>query len=463
MSPAAYDITSAMNLESATLRSPVEARPRAGLTAVRVVPPPDSTSSRLPRLLQRNLDFHGTDGKFSSHGWHPFPAKFPPQLPGLFIEELTDPGELVLDPMMGSGTALVEAARLGRRAAGRDIDPLALLITEAKLSPIPAVKAVEIGFAALESAKARVAAERRKLRKELGEFFDEPTKKFADYWFLPETQLELMALLGEIRKIRPPRTRRFFELAFSATIIAKSGGVSLARDLAHTRPHKVESKLPPSAFSIFLRRLGGMLGGDGPAPRTEFNLRRAGAADTGMPANSADLIVTSPPYANNAIDYMRAHKFALVWFGHKVGDLSHLRAQYLGHDSANGGERALPFLPPKCREIHAALSAKDAKKAAALSRYFAEMSGVIGEMHRVLKRDAAAVIVVGSSVLRGVDVETHNCLAAIGQAAGFELAGIGIRHLDRDRRMMPARWDKGAHTQIEKRMHDEFVIGLVKA
>ena len=29
--------------------------------------------------------------------------------------------------------------------------------------------------------------------------------------------------------------------------------------------------------------------------------------------------------------------------------------------------------------------------------------------------------------------------------------------------MMPARWDKGAHTQIEKRMHDEFVIGLVKA
>jgi DNA modification methylase len=29
--------------------------------------------------------------------------------------------------------------------------------------------------------------------------------------------------------------------------------------------------------------------------------------------NSVDLIVTSPPYASNAIDYMRAHKFSLVW------------------------------------------------------------------------------------------------------------------------------------------------------
>jgi hypothetical protein len=37
-----------------------------------------------------------------------------------------------------------------------------------------------------------------------------------------------------------PNLKRFFELAFSAIIITKSGGVSLARDLAHTRPHRAK-------------------------------------------------------------------------------------------------------------------------------------------------------------------------------------------------------------------------------
>ena len=218
-------------------------------TNLSAVPSLSSAGLRLSRLLQEDLDFHGANGKFASHGWHPFPAKFPPQL-----------------------------------------------------SPIPAVKAVEVGFGVLEAAKARFAGERRGLEKELDEFFDQPSRKFVDYWFLPETQMELLALLGEIRKIRVAKIRRFFELAFSSTIIAKSGGVSLARDLAHTRPHKVEGKLPPSAFKVFLRRLGGMLGGGEAARRADFNLRQAGAAKTGVPENSVDLIVTSPPYANNAID-----------------------------------------------------------------------------------------------------------------------------------------------------------------
>ena len=179
-------------------------------SALADIPPLSLTGTRLSRVLGGDLDFHGTNGKFSSHGWHPFPAKFPPQLPGLFIEELTRPGDLVLDPMMGSGTTLVESVRRDRRAAGGDIDPLAILMTEAKLSPMPVVKAMEIGFGVIESAKVKTARRRRELNKELGELFDEPTKTFVDYWFLPETQLELMALLGEIRKIRTPESSALF-------------------------------------------------------------------------------------------------------------------------------------------------------------------------------------------------------------------------------------------------------------
>lgn len=68
-----------------------------------------------------------------SHKAHSFPAKFPPQLPRKFIVELSNPGDVILDPMMGSGTTLLEAYIQGRQAIGFDIDPLAMLLTQVKL------------------------------------------------------------------------------------------------------------------------------------------------------------------------------------------------------------------------------------------------------------------------------------------------------------------------------------------
>ena len=50
-------------------------------------------------------------------------AAFPSALPAWFIKLFTKPGDVVLDPFMGSGTTLVEALRLGRRATGIDSQP----------------------------------------------------------------------------------------------------------------------------------------------------------------------------------------------------------------------------------------------------------------------------------------------------------------------------------------------------
>ena len=190
-------------------------------------------------------------------------------------------------------------------------------------------------------------------------------------------------------------------------------------------------------------------------------IHAASAADTGLPSASVDLIVTSPPYANNAIDYMRAHKFSLVWFGWKIADLTKIRRQYLGHEASSS--TGYDDLPAQCERTLTRLADRDAKKAKALRRYFGEMSAVIVEMRRVLKKDRAAVIVVGTSNLRGIDVETHKGLAAIAESIGFDIAGIGVRRLDRDKRMMPARWNGLRQSQIEERMHEEYIIGLAKS
>ena len=431
----------------------------------------------LRKALCADLDFHGTDGKYASHGWHPFPAKFPPQLPQFFIEHLSDVEDVVLDPMLGSGTTLVEAVRLGRCVIGCDIDPLARMIAAAKLTPIEAVKILQTGYRIIDAAKRDYWQNRDALERELSLRFDEKTREFINYWFLPQQQLELIALLQHIESLpahsedsaislTQERIRDFLKIVFSSTIIAKSGGVSLARDLAHTRPHRDTDKKPNSAFAEFAKRLERNLTAydksrlKSQTTGTPFQIRAASAEKTGLATASVDLIVTSPPYANNAIDYMRAHKFSLVWFGWKMADLTKIRAQYLGHDAASGEE--YDRLPEQCEKTLAKLAELDAKKAVALRRYFGEMYAVIAEMQRVLKKGKAAVIVVGTSHLRGMDVETQKGLAAIGESVGFDLAGIGVRRLDRDKRMMPARWGTKRYSQIEERMHEEYVIGLVK-
>ncbi len=455
-----------------------------------------NASKRLEALgaaLRADLDFHGTSGGYGSHSWHPFPAKFPPQLPEFLINRLSEAGEIVLDPMLGSGTTLVEAVRLGRRAVGCDIDPLARLIAEAKLTPIDPVAALEAGRGVLNAARNDYWDEIDVLERDLEGRFDAKTRDFVDYWFTPKSQLELLALTRRIDALDDQDIRRFLRVAFSSTIIAKSGGVSLARDLAHTRPHRDNAKNPGSAFVEFSKRLErnvetltkdgsrAPLYGSPSAEQSTLTLfprylkesqapidetgnasvRAARADNTGLPSDSVDLVVTSPPYANNAIDYMRAHKFSLVWFGWKTKELTQLRSRYLGHESMRGPEYA--DLPEQCEQTLAKLAEHDSRKAMVLRRYFGEMSAVLEEMRRVLRNGRAAVVVVGTSVLRSVDVETHKGIASIGKSVGFDLVGIGVRRLDRDRRMMPARWGRQNQSQIEKRMHQEYVIGMVKS
>ncbi len=443
---------------------------------------------KLIELLSKDLDFHDQDSGYASHNFHSFPAKFPPQLPRKFIAALTKPGDTVLDPMTGSGTTVVEAFLLGRRGVGFDIDPLALAISEVKVSLLNPEEVARVGDTILAQATLSVNGRRSELEKALDIRWNSDTKKFIDYWFAYETQIELLALITEIEKISNPVIRAFFELVFSAIIITKSGGVSLAFDLAHTRPHRAK---------VVFNRTGQLLLGQEPVNNDsdrrrfltktlrsaldEFNKRyqqnlksllkpglgkirpqfKYGNAQN-LPLDEAtiDLIVTSPPYASNAIDYMRAHKFSLVWMGHSITELGYKRQEYIGGESLIGFE--FEALPEKTAEVVADISKRDSKKGHVLHRYYSEMTRTLREMFRVLKPGKAAIVVVGSSILRGRDTETQICLADIGQKIGFEVPKIGVRNLDRDRRMMPAGFKLDLNSQIQQRMHEEYVIGFYK-
>src|SRR5689334_14406682 len=72
------------------------------------------------------------------HSFHPmcsYLASFPAALTHAYIARYTRPGDVVLDPFSGRGTAPVQAAAEGRIGVGNDLNPFAHLLTAAKLEP----------------------------------------------------------------------------------------------------------------------------------------------------------------------------------------------------------------------------------------------------------------------------------------------------------------------------------------
>ena len=434
-----------------------------------------TTVDLLARLLSDDLSFQAPSRlAHPLYALHPFAARFPYGLPGYFIDALTEPGDTVLDPMCGSGITLLEGWAAGRSVIGVDLDPLARRQAKARTTALCGTEVRGAGQAALQRTNELIEGlgSRRNPLAAVKADMDAPTREFLDYWFFPETQRELACLTLAIREDPDANLRNLLEVVFSSTIVTKSGGVSRARDLAHTRPHRVSDKVPRSPIQLFENLVERAAAAYGSIDRNvvgECQIADGDARALPLSDCSVDLIVTSPPYAN-ALDYMRAHKFSLAWLGDPIPSLTKLRREYIGSESAGSQTTTASAgqLPDSVEAVVQRVSEADATKSRVLRRYFADMSASISEMQRVLRPGSATIIVVGASTMRGILVPTHECLADLAAAAGFDLVGVAPRNLDRDRRMMPARNARqsdntgGDVSGIERRMHTEYIIGAVK-
>jgi DNA modification methylase len=437
--------------------------------------------------LDGDLDFVETGNISRLHNFHSFPAKFPPGLPQKIINDLTNPGDIVLDPMCGSGTTLVEALLSERIPIGFDIDPLAILISTVKTTRINSDTLLDNLDAIIQRANKSVLENPDILQNDLQNRWDRQTKEFVDYWFSFNTQIELVALIREIEKLPSPDLVNFFRLVFSSIIITKSGGVSLALDLAHTRPHKAKTinqkivstynyslvmeknsnpystKTIRSALSEFKKKAVSNIRAVNDIPERTITpaISLGDARQLALCNDSIDLVVTSPPYASNAIDYMRAHKFSLVWFGNPISDLSKTRSEYIGSETLTRYDDGFLF-PQITTGVIKEIEGIDSKKARVVSKYYQESKDILTEMYRVIKPGKNMIYVVGTSIIKGIDIRIAECLTELGQEVGFSVHKVASRAINRDKRMMPISRNKNSNSVIEQRMQNEYVIGFHK-
>ncbi len=75
------------------------------------------------------------DGYKGLYGFHKYWGKKPMETYGFLIEKLTQEGEVVCDPFLGSGVAALEAFSRNRRFIGCDINPIAVGLSRLLISP----------------------------------------------------------------------------------------------------------------------------------------------------------------------------------------------------------------------------------------------------------------------------------------------------------------------------------------
>ena len=120
----------------------------------------------------------------------PFPARMPPQL-ALDALEGVRPGARVLDPMCGSGTVLLAALELRLDAVGRDIDPLAVLMSRVATTKVVPQDVLQQAEDVISRAQEIERSEQLTVREIDG---DPKALAFVRFWYAPQQERQLRAL-----------------------------------------------------------------------------------------------------------------------------------------------------------------------------------------------------------------------------------------------------------------------------
>lgn len=390
--------------------------------------------------------------RYATHGLHEYRGKFFPQLVRALVNIAQVPANGVLvDPMCGSGTALVEARLAGRRAYGLDMNPLSVFISDTKcraltLTPAALSAAYETLSETLLKAEAADDAKRYCLSLPCHD------QTYLNRWFAPSVLGELDAIQGAIEKLESRPLRDFHRVCLSNIL----RGVSWQKD-DDLRVRRELGELPGGAVvRRFLKEalrstkvVGAFVAERGRAGLGRYVVREADArqVDQSLPQllNKVDAVITSPPYAT-ALPYLDTDRLSLIYLGllpregHRSRDLlmignrevtERTRAEYWRFYEANRAllPGATQILIDRINRLNNGRSIGFRRRnlAALLAKYFFDMRTVMQQMLKLLRPEGRVFMVVGNNrtVAGGVpmDIRTADHLTAVAESLGFQTLG----------------------------------------
>jgi site-specific DNA-methyltransferase (cytosine-N4-specific) len=358
-------------------------------------------ASAVERLKETDWDFKDLNTGYLTHGIHPYPAKFIPQIPKTLIRELASAGDTVLDPFCGSGTALIESLRLECNAVGIDANPLACLISRAKSARISNDEAdtlFELANEIERFGRQTYPRETFPLFPDIPPFpvpTERPVFKGIDDWFDPHVIDELAVIKNKCMLLEQNHLREIALTAFSSII------VTVSRQDSDTRYVRRKKNLKPGdTFLHFSRALS-------QAVRRLLELSEEISSDLSVRVYEAnilnppeiepvDLVVCSPPYPN-AYSYHLYHRTRMLWL---EMDQPKFKAEEIGS--------------------HRKYSRKGSNAATA-DTFRGELYTVLSWLSQILRPDRHACFVIGDSTLKGQTIQNDKLLTEVASDVGYHL------------------------------------------
>ena len=279
------------------------------------------------------------------HRLHPYLGKFVPQLVEVFLHRYAQPGDLVWDPFVGSGTTLVEANAFGARAAGCDVSAFNCLLARVKAD----------GYV-----PAALLADVVRLSSEVPVSVSATSSAYLGRWFAPRALLELLAFRERIadtiypdlwrvvlsRAARSARLARHDDLDFPKAPATAEYACSKHRRIC--RPVDEADKFLRRYVRDAVQRVQEFADVRCDEPVTVIH----GDSRIVEPPGSVDLVITSPPYPG-LIDYHDQHAYAYELMGLERRDKDEIGRGLRGYcdDVAAVFRRAAEALAPGGRVV----------------------------------------------------------------------------------------------------------------
>jgi DNA modification methylase len=335
------------------------------------------------------------------HSMCSYLAMFPPALPRYFIEQCSRPGDLVLDPFSGRGTAPLEACLAGRVGIGSDANPLAALLTHAKVDP-----------PALEEALGRLAELRRTYRRlpagsavpsEISMLFDGRRTLPQLLHLRKELAIAsrtdrflLAALAGILHGNHPQDPRQAITLSISMPNTFSMSPAYIRRYIHAQRLRKY----PFDAFDSLERRVRRLFRTPPPEVHGRAARRDARTVAAWLPEESVSLIVTSPPYLR-VVRYGKFNWIRLWLLGESVEEVDrHLRVEATDRRLRLSDQLRLPA-------------------------YCDFLAATIDQCAQVLKPGGTAIIVIGD-----VDLTDGTSINLAGEVWRHIRRSVGLQVVD---------------------------------
>ena len=396
-----------------------------------------------------------SDTSYITHGYHRYPAKFIPQVARRLIETYSEPNGMVLDPFCGCGTTLVESVVAGRYSCGTDINPIAIMISKAKVQHLDPVD-LELAFNQIQSdamplhVTASVAP---------------PENERIVYWFKEEQIKDLSRLLNAIQNLSDADVRLFFLCGFSN--ILKNCSIWNQKS---NKPTRDPNKKIPDVMRTFRRQIRMMMKGNA-AFRHLMDGRTCPATaecrdSRWLPLEdeSVDLVVTSPPYVTS-YEYGDLHQLSMLWL-EGLTDLKGFGGKFIGSTRQKPDGAQVLTHSSIASDIGAKLQERNGRTAASVMRYFQSMYEIWLELKRVLRKGKRVCIVIGNTSLKGTEIRNAEVFVEQLQGLDFELIDVIKREIPS--KNLPSTRDKATGRFAKTASADmlayptEFILVLEK-